>query len=64
MSRQSASAAAKRRPWLWNASINVGTGPCGSGLAREGVVSASVELNDTPHSRASSLPQDLCLNLK
>ncbi|RBC01584.1 hypothetical protein C3E97_013365 [Pseudomonas sp. MWU12-2115] len=31
--------------------------PCGSGLAREGVVSGTKVSTDTPHSRASPLPQ-------
>ncbi|RBB96870.1 hypothetical protein C3E97_029865 [Pseudomonas sp. MWU12-2115] len=31
--------------------------PCGSGLAREGVVSAAINVEDTPLSRASPLPQ-------
>ncbi|ANI51980.1 hypothetical protein PDR5_02500 [Pseudomonas sp. DR 5-09] len=32
-------------------------GSCGSGLAREGVVSGELMLPDTPSSRASPLPQ-------
>ncbi|AUM70938.1 hypothetical protein C0J56_20125 [Pseudomonas fluorescens] len=33
--------------------------PRGSGLAREGGLSASIYFTDTPHSRASPLPQVL-----
>ncbi|PTC21365.1 hypothetical protein C0J26_01850 [Pseudomonas baetica] len=32
---------------------------CGSGLAREGVVSVTLYFNDPPHSRASPLPQGM-----
>src|SRR3546814_7481848 len=33
---------------------------CGSGLAREGGVSANIYAPETPHSRASPLPQRFC----
>ncbi|MDX9679092.1 urea carboxylase [Pseudomonas zeae] len=33
--------------------------PCGSELAREKAVSVNIDVSDTPHSRASSLPQGL-----
>ncbi|TBN48387.1 hypothetical protein EYC95_07790 [Pseudomonas sp. BGI-2] len=41
----------------WNAG-QLSHSPCGSGLAREKGVSVDIHVADTPHSRASPLPQD------
>ncbi|RBL70510.1 hypothetical protein C3E98_015770 [Pseudomonas sp. MWU13-2625] len=38
--------------------------PCGSGLARESVVSVDISLSDIPPSRASPLPQRMSVRLK
>ncbi|PJH90204.1 hypothetical protein CVG87_05930 [Pseudomonas sp. WCS365] len=38
--------------------------PCGSELARDSGRSVSIDMTDTPQSRASSLPQGLCIGHK